>query len=195
MFLNIVNAFFLNRFNACWVPDSIDHMLTGKLSQSKKIKNARFVGLLSRLKKQAHPQKNDIAIILSGPEPSRTILEKNLCSTLKTINKNIVLVRGSNQLCNLSMPDNWTIKNRLNSQQINELLLSSKKIISRSGYSSVMDYKHLGLPAILIPTPGQSEQEYLGEYLNGKFGFVSIKESNLHQLEKLLYDKQIRSSH
>ena len=49
------------------------------------------------------------------------------------------------------------------------IINGAKKIISRSGYSSIMDYHALGCleKVEMIATPGQTEQEYLQD-LHGK---------------------------
>jgi len=41
----------------------------------------------------------------------------------------------------------------------------SKVIVARAGYSTLMDLADWKKPCVLIPTPGQPEQEYLGEYI------------------------------
>ena len=51
------------------------------------------------------------------------------------------------------------------SESFQKEILSSKLVISRAGYSSLMDYQTLNTNAIIIPTPGQTEQEYLAEHL------------------------------
>ncbi len=96
--------------------------------------------------------------------------------------QNVILVRGTNKRSNVEYPESWTVNNRLGAKEINNVILSSEKIISRSGYTSIMDYFLLEKSAILIPTPGQSEQEYLAEYLDGKFGFLRLNQDSLNQL-------------
>jgi uncharacterized protein (TIGR00661 family) len=180
--LNIVNRFFLNRFQEIWVLDNNDHLLSGKLSQNIKLKNTRFIGPVSRLKKAKTSIKYSLGIILSGPEPARSKLEEKLVNSLIHYKQSVILVRGTNNLSELEYPKGWIVKNRLDANAINNVILSSEKIISRSGYTSIMDYYLLKKSAILIPTPGQSEQEYLAEYLDGKFGFLNLNESNLNLL-------------
>jgi predicted glycosyltransferase len=50
-------------------------------------------------------------------------------------------------------------------------------VLSRAGYSTIMDLLKLGKRAILVPTPGQTEQEYLGHYLSGKQMALCIEQS------------------
>ena len=169
--VNWINAFFLNKFKFVLIPDDPNINLSGKMSENKRVKTKRFIGIVSRLQKTERTHDYDLAIILSGPEPARTDLEGKLISRYRDTNKKIVLVRGTNRPSRHSIPSNWKTLHLASSHEINEILLSSRQVLSRSGYTSIMDYYSLGIPALLIPTPGQAEQEYLAEFLNGTFGF------------------------
>ncbi len=176
------NRYFLNQFDECWIPDTADHKLSGLLSQNNKIKCQRYIGPLSRFNKESNSAdtnatKNfDLSIILSGPEPARSKLETELIKTLATSSKKICLVRGTKELSTASpLSSNWKIYDRLNSEQLLDVITGSHKILSRSGYTSIMDYTQLGIGAYLIPTPGQTEQEYLAKHLDGQYGFSWIK--------------------
>jgi predicted glycosyltransferase len=110
--------------------------------------------------------KDYILVILSGPEPQRTILESILLKQLAAIPGKAVVVRGLPNESN--KPDssrNITILSFADTKVLNGLICDAKVVISRCGYTSVMDLFKLGKKAIFIPTPGQAEQEYLGEYL------------------------------
>ncbi len=76
----------------------------------------------------------------------------------------------------ITAPDTLTMR---------QILASSSLVIARSGYSSVMELVSLGKGAVLIPTPGQPEQEYLGRHLNGRFGFVTMSQDNLEKLPEV----------
>lgn len=176
--LELGNRQLVNKFDEVWVPDEKDHKLSGSLSQNEKISNQKFIGVLSRMQK-AHPtpEKNhDLTIILSGPEPARTKLEHELVAYLEKNPKQICLIRGTTEAATMPIPKTWKVVDLADSGTINSILLQTKTIVSRSGYSSIMDYYSLGIPAMLIPTPGQSEQEYLAEYLDGRYGFRYLKE-------------------
>ncbi len=177
--INIPNHFFLNSYSEVWIPDYDDHRLSGKLSISSQVRKQRFIGPISRLQKADRASIYDLAIILSGPEPSRSIFEEKLISILKTTDYKIVLVRGTERPLDQALPANWQVHNLSNSVLINKLLTDSRLIISRSGYTSILDYYKLGVKAILVPTPGQSEQEYLGDFLNNHNQFTSIEELKL----------------
>ena len=65
------------------------------------------------------------------------------------------------------------------------MISQANYVIARSGYTTVMDLLKLGQKAILVPTPGQTEQEYLAEYLMERKIFFSVKQEHFH-LEKAL---------
>lgn len=170
--MNTANYFLLKKFDQIWVPDFEDRRLSGDLSKEGEFKNVSYIGPQSNLKKKELDKNFDLAIILSGPEPAREHLEKTLIKKFGASDQDIILVRGTNEITNNNIPERWKVHNRVGRKMIEEIIQSSHQVISRSGYTSIMDYYHLGVQATLIPTPGQSEQEYLAEYLDRKYGFV-----------------------
>ena len=174
-----IHYFFLKKFTACWVPDSKENGLAGELSHPKKLpQNITYIGPLSRFRKDSNEEKiYDLLIILSGPEPQRTIFENKIFADLKTINANIFLIRGlpgeTNKPKSLS---NVLIENHLDAAELNATIEKSKMVLCRSGYTSVMDLSVLKKKAILVPTPGQTEQEYLATYLMSKGYFFSMSQ-------------------
>jgi UDP-N-acetylglucosamine:LPS N-acetylglucosamine transferase len=109
----------------------------------------------------------DLLIILSGPEPQRTIFENMLLQSLKYQPGKIVLVRGLPGDTSSTVPstNNLTIYNHAPASLLNKLICNSEFVISRSGYTTVMDLLKLGKKSILVPTPGQAEQEYVAAHL------------------------------
>ena len=65
-------------------------------------------------------------------------------------------------------------------KELNDLIKRSKVVIARSGYSTIMDLYALEKPAILIPTPGQSEQLYLSKHLRHKKQFIFQSQQKLN---------------
>ncbi|MBS1933216.1 MAG: glycosyltransferase [Bacteroidetes bacterium] len=171
--LQKINYRSIKKFNACWVPDyKNENTLAGKLSHPKKIPSIglRYIGTLSRFRKNEQAViKNDLLILLSGPEPQRTILEKKIIEDLKTFTGNAVLLRGlPDEKENDLHTGNVKICNHLSSEKLNELICETDFIISRSGYTTIMEMVSLEKKMILIPTPGQTEQEYLAAFLMQK---------------------------
>ncbi len=166
-----LNYSYINRFSVCWVPDCERGMnLAGELSHSHKLPNAvTYIGPISRLNKLSTYQKYDIAIILSGPEPQRSILEDKLLSQLKNFTGTGVFVRGLPGESRISTTiGRVEVFSHLHSEELSIRVSQSGLVISRSGYSTIMDLVSLGKKAILIPTPGQTEQEYLAAHLHSK---------------------------
>jgi uncharacterized protein (TIGR00661 family) len=162
----------IKRFNACWVPDNPlpNERFSGDLSRNRfKLPNVKYIGSLSRF--QSGPQnltaEFDYLIILSGPEPHRTLLEKTLLDIFSHKKASVVLVQGltSNKQVKKSPRKGLTVYNYCLSGELETLIKASETIICRSGYSSIMDLLALGKKALLIPTPGQPEQEYLANSL------------------------------
>ncbi len=175
-------------FDECWVPDVQGQAnLSGTLSSRQPSTAVRFIGPLSRMKAINKEVKYDVAVVLSGPEPHRSILQRKLTDRLKRVNQRIAWVLGDPTKQNLDQSHS-DIHAFLGGHQLNELLCASEVIISRSGYSSLMDFYQLNKKAILIPTPGQPEQQYLAKRHGerAEFSVLDAKLTNLTaQIEHL----------
>lgn len=159
---------YIKKFDVCWVPDMADDPnLSGELGHPKKSNiPVTYLGPLSRFEYQIVPKKYDIMVLLSGPEPQRSLLEKKLLQEFEQSDKRIVFVRGLIEHHHKTyVKNNITIHNYLTGKDLEETINSSNLIISRSGYTTVMDLAKLKKKAFFIPTPGQFEQEYLAERL------------------------------
>lgn len=168
---------YINRFSECWVPDFPQGLtLAGKLSHPQKMPAVpvKYLGPLSRFTKKTVSAEEQLLVLLSGPEPQRSTWEKEILHNLKDEKKKIVMVRGLPGSHDIpATTSNFTIYNHLPAQELNVLILRSAFILCRSGYSTVMDLYALQKNALLVPTPGQAEQEYLAEYLNDQRLFNS----------------------
>ncbi len=176
--LQKIHYHFINQYNYCWVPDAPgEENLAGKLSHPTRLPiiPVTYIGPLSRMKNISLSSSPYLVCVLSGPEPQRTILENKLLRELENISYKTVLVRGlpGETVLPLIKNANIEIYNHLPTASLNEFLVGAKWIICRSGYTSIMDLVKLKKPAILIPTPGQTEQEYLANYLASKKIFIS----------------------
>ena len=172
---------FINKFSSCWVPDSANLTVNaaGKLSHPPQLPNTavEYIGYLSRLEKcHEDSTQYDLLIILSGPEPQRTILENIFLRELKTFDGAGVMVRGVIDSNPIASFNKTTVINYASSHELNKLVCKAGVVICRSGYTSVMDLLALGKKSILIPTPGQAEQEYLAKHLRRKNLAMSAKQ-------------------
>lgn len=153
-------------FRECWVPDSAHTPnLSGKLAHGTSLHALHFIGILSRMQRMDVSKKYDAIVVLSGPEPQRTVLEEKILAQVKNLSAKILIVGGCpEQQKSYPISDTTSYISFLPSVALNEAMLASDVIISRSGYSTVMDVAQLGKKAIFIPTPGQTEQEYLAAH-------------------------------
>jgi uncharacterized protein (TIGR00661 family) len=158
----------INHFHTCWIPDFPgDRSLAGDLTSFGKSRvtiDREYIGWLSRFKAQKNATKKyDVLAVFSGPEPQRTTLEAIVIEQLKKSGLVYRVVRGLPALNNRQTDERIT--NFLSSDNLQHELASADLVIARSGFSTVMDLQTLGKKAIFIPTPGQTEQEYLASRL------------------------------
>lgn len=186
------NFKYISRFSECWVPDNeSENNLAGILSHPRKKPGIPlcYIGLLSRLKKNNISfEKGHLFFLFSGPEPQRTVFEEIVFSQLAYYNGTATVVRGLPGSATI-VPSTNTLKfyNHLPAGELGKEMEKAEFIIARSGYSTVMDIVKLQKKSILIPTPGQTEQEYLAHYLSSKkIGLCSDQRNFLLQdvLEK-----------
>lgn len=181
------NKKMLNRFDLCWVPDFENAPgLAGKLSHPSPITSVRYLGPLSRMQRLKLEKRYDAIAVLSGPEPQRTKLERLILQQAVDLPYNFLLVRGKiTDQSKLRIEGNVSIIDHLKGEELAVAIAASEIVIARSGYTTIMDLIALEKKAILIPTPGQTEQVYLGELFSEQNRFLVQQQINL-DLEKAL---------
>lgn len=185
---NAANQLWLDRFEEVWIPDfEGETNLAGDLSRNPKLHKAVYIGPLSRMLAQVVEKKFDAVVVLSGPEPKRTEFEHLLFrQAIHLTGKQFLVVRGQTERWEMSnLTPHIELVSYLTSRPLNEAILSGKVLIARSGYSTVMDLYHLGHPAILVPTPGQTEQEYLASRFQERGVFYSQTQDAFQLAEAL----------
>lgn len=170
-FLHFVTCQLISVFDECWVPDyeDFEKSLSKELSHGKKIpKNVKYIGPLSRFShynmvycKFSASVFPDVLVIISGPEPSRSLFEVELEKRFANTEKKILMLCGKPNEESSKISGNIKKVNHLKSEELFFYLKNSKQIIARCGYSTLMDLHVLGLKAELSATPLQPEQEYL----------------------------------
>lgn len=183
--LHKTHARYINKFTELWIPDvEGENNLSGDLGHKYQLpNNAKFVGPLSRFKPStsSRPIKYDVTAILSGPEPQRSILEEIIKIQLKSLGKNCLLVRGITEGNTEYKSDGEiNIVDYLKADELGKVIHQSEIIVSRAGYSTIMDLASLSKKAILIPTPGQTEQEYLAKMLHDKKICFTVNQNKLN---------------
>ena len=184
-----IHSFFIKKYAKCWVPDYEKNGLAGRLSHPQKVlSNVAYIGAISRFEiLPGVGQKYDLFVSISGPEPQRTIFEKIILEQVKRFQRQVLIVRGLPAEEKEFVFDNKfvTITNHLSSTEMSLALQQSKQVICRSGYTTIMDLVNLKKSAVLVPTPGQKEQEYLAAFLWEKKYFRYLKQEDF-SLEKIM---------
>lgn len=201
--LQRLNYRLIGHFSRCWVPDiEKGDGLAGALSHPAKLPGipTTYIGWLSRFGKNsqqhrgvnAPPDDPELLILLSGPEPQRSLLEAGIMAQAGGDAGKIVLVRGLPEggPALADIPPGLTVYDHLPATALESLMRRARLVVARSGYSTVMDLERLGKRALLIPTPGQPEQEYLGTFLAGKGRAVCVKQSAFSLRESLALARQ-----
>jgi hypothetical protein len=208
--VNFVNHTFIRRYDVCLVPDFAgENNLSGDLSHgTTKPKNVKYIGPLSRFGtfrgipgedvlyaqqaplRQHAPQEieHEFVLIISGPEPSRTKFRDLLAGIFSQSGKKSMLIEGRTESTELREAGSLRIVSHLSPTEFQHALITGKCVICRSGYSTIMDLWYLGIQAILVPTPGQTEQLYLArlhQRLNNHF-CMQQDELSLNSINKLL---------
>jgi uncharacterized protein (TIGR00661 family) len=167
-----LNFSLIKNFSTCWIPDYPDaRNLSGKLMSlggNAHLIKVRYIGPLSRFtKEKAKGTIYDVVCILSGPEPQRTEFEKIVAEQLARSGLKYFMVRGV--VSEHSKPrTTFEGADFLKTSDLQSVIEQSEYVLSRSGYSTIMDLAALGKKAIFVPTPGQTEQEYLAARLRSK---------------------------
>jgi hypothetical protein len=186
----LMHRFIIKKYTLCFIPDLPGELnVSGRLSHGIKLPdNVRYIGILSRFS-SSHPCSpgNPIlfkhnTVILSGPEPQREILKQKLITILLNSDPCTVILEGRPDKINkIDRMGNIALYNHLLSTEMEGMIKGSESIISRSGYTTIMELISLNCSALIIPTPGQTEQEYLAEYLSGKGWFTTIAQNRIEK--------------
>jgi hypothetical protein len=183
-----LHRFIIKKYTYCFIPDLPgDLNLSGRLSHGLKLPvNTKYIGILSRFNTSEHvPVINKVnsqhnTVILSGPEPQRGILKQKLISFLKNSETDTIVFEGRPGMGGeISSEDNFTFYSHLPGHHMKGIIENSGNIIARSGYTTIMELVSLNCTALIIPTPGQTEQEYLAKYLSEKGWFYTLRQDEI----------------
>ncbi len=182
----------MKRYSVCFIPDLEDNVinLSGRLSHGIKLPdNTIYIGILSRFTDMiSHPEDSPVSfrhntVILSGPEPQRTILRLRLEMIMNAGEQVTVFLGGRPESDSPgTKTENIIFFDHLRGSAMKELIAGSERIITRSGFTTIMELLSLNRSALLVPTPGQPEQEYLAEWLKEKGWFTFIRQKDLKDL-------------
>lgn len=165
-FTSRMHRFFISKFDECWIPDTQEEMnLGGKMSHGISLSSPLgYLGIRSRFQKQDLPLKYDLTVLLSGPEPQRSILESIMMKRLVDFSGTVLFIRGKmEKKFSSEQKGNMKICNFMTGVDLEKALNQSRLVLTRPGFSTLLDLAILEKKAFFIPTPGQSEQEYLAK--------------------------------
>ena len=159
------------------MPDYATDGLSGDLAHRFPLPvNGSHIGPLSRFNVGVTEVKRDVLVLISGPEPQRTRFEKMVLDQLKKFEGTAMAVLGTPEKQIDQVNSNaHSIVSHLPAKELEQEIANSELIISRSGYSTIMDLSVLGKKACFIATPGQTEQEYLA---------IKFEQEKKHQMMK-----------
>lgn len=186
------NRIVFTHYNYVFVPDAEgEPNLSGDLSHNSRISlhpKVRHIGCLSSIVPDEDPPEQDIDILISisGPEPQRTQFEEKVLGQLDRISGQCIITLGkpATKKNIIKKTENITVYAHLNRKEMNNMMQRANVIVCRSGYSSVMELLALKKSALFVPTPGQTEQEYLAEYYEkqGLFSYCSQDKLDLKNI-------------
>lgn len=176
----------LKHFTRVIVPDyDGQQTLSGRLSHDLCFwsrDELYYAGQLSTIRPAELPQDVAVFISLSGPEPQRTVLEEIIRQQVASIEHmgKIVVTLGKPEAANKeTLGQNVECFSFLPSERQQEMMNRARLVVSRSGYTTVMELAELGRRALYIPTPGQTEQEYLSRYYEEHGMYHSVSQYKL----------------
>ena len=174
------NWLYLRPFDRIIVPDAADDTqnLSGRMShQMRWLKGDKvyYSGVVARMDV---PEDVDLFISISGPEPQRTELERIVLEHVGQVKLDrIVITLGKPEVKEVrKINDHITVYGYLDRAGQQEMMNRARLVVCRSGYTTVMELAELGKKALMIPTPGQTEQEYLGRYYAERGFYHSVSQ-------------------
>jgi UDP-N-acetylglucosamine transferase subunit ALG13 len=185
-----LHRWIIGKYDYCFIPDLPGNLnLSGKLSHGLRLKdNTKYIGILSRFPvTPADAGTNRFTgrhntLILSGPEPQRSIFRETAVRILRNETIPAIILEGNPGGGN-GKPATGNIEafDHMVSNEMQQAVRSSDTIIARAGYSTIMDLASLHKSAVLVPTPGQTEQEYLASYLESHGWFSRVSQKDLEK--------------
>ncbi len=166
----LYNGYMTKFYRTILVPDFEDCRLSGEMAKNLRFipeDKIEYVGPLSSFRNLNCERDIDVLISISGPEPQRSMFEKIALKQIDNLNGKVVVTLGRPEK-GKHVESNAEIHYYLSADERERIMNRSKIIISRSGYSTIMDMYIIGGKAGFIPTPGQPEQRYLAKYLNNR---------------------------
>ncbi len=176
-------AWRMKKYRYVLVPDYEGRNLSGGLSHGLRYvpeDKIKYIGILSRLHKHDLPQDIDYFVSLSGPDPQRSMLEERIISQVGQLHGKVVIAGGKPGPGGNNGHGDVEYHAFLDAPRQEEAMNRAKCVITRSGYTTMMELAELGKThVLLLPTPGQTEQEYLADYSEQQEYFHHVSQYRL----------------
>lgn len=177
------NYSFKSSFTRFLVPDFEEDSLSGDLSHNLKYfkeRQVEYLGILSDLRKKELTQDIDYFISISGPEPQRSIFEDKVLKQAPRLEGRVVVALGKPEAPGNKQTKGLRIFGYLDRREQEDAMNRAKLVITRPGYSTLMELVALDKKALFVPTPGQTEQVYLAKYHKRRGNFYSVDQNGLN---------------
>lgn len=192
----IITYALIKNYAACWVADmQPPHNLSGILANPKHKPSIPiwYMNCLSRLyvdqtktNEEQNLLRNEFLGIVSGPEPQRTLLENIFWEQGNDMGSPFIVVAGlPDNKAYHKKSDSGILYSHLNGTALADAIKQSKFIICRGGYTTLMELIPFNKKLILVPTPGQTEQEYLARYWQEKKWAISFSQNDFNLQEAI----------
>lgn len=146
------------RFNSIWIMDDEQNRLAGTLSRF--VPGSCYIGHYSRFSlTNSTTESGKVVAVISGPEPYAEQFFNEMVKAANTSQQKWTIVCSANYAAAAGLKKGTILVN--NWKRADEAIASAEYVVSRNGYTTLMDLTVLQKKAILIPTPGQLEQQYL----------------------------------
>jgi UDP-N-acetylglucosamine transferase subunit ALG13 len=187
-------ATYLNRFDGILVPDYPGSPLSGALSSGFTAidpSKVTYLGILSSYCRLDCERDIDYLVIVSGHEPQRTSFERLIRRQIQRLEGRVVVLLGTPERAGeRETAANVEYRYFEPAAARNELLNRARFVISRPGYTTLMDSIELDVPhALFVPTPNQTEQEYLSDYHGRQGNFHSVPQ------RRMALERDVQAAH
>lgn len=165
------------------IPDEEEDGLAGDLCHDLACSwegRLEYIGVLASVRRRDVPQDVDHFISVSGAEPQRTMFERLVLSQASSLPGRVIVALGRPE-AGAAVSDGGRVQVHafMARAEQEEMMNRARLVISRSGYTTLMELAELRRRALLVPTVGQSEQEYLAERLERLGRMHAVKQGDL----------------
>ncbi|MFT4307760.1 MAG: glycosyltransferase family protein [Candidatus Woesearchaeota archaeon] len=169
-------------FDHVFIPDYEEPCLAGEIAHGLTFipeEMISYVGVLSMVRPLGLERDVPLFVSISGPEPQRTVFERAIMDRIGELPEGSVITLGNLEDRSVRMIGGVSVHGSLGREEQERMLNRAQLVLTRSGYSTIMDLAQAGTRGLLIPTKGQPEQEYLARYHASKGNYYSTRLEDL----------------